>query len=271
MKITLVSDLHLEFGYQTLPGGEVLILAGDICEAKSFTKEFHSTRLLDTPSGTYPYYDFFYTECAKYDRVFYVMGNHEHYHGRFDRTYHDLRACLPSNVRLLENEFEEYNGVIFLGATLWTDLNKGNPLTMHTVKYGMNDYRVIKNHYVNKDIYYKLTPEHTIGVHRDTKNFFRSVLKEKSDHPVVVISHHAPTLSSIHPRYKHDMHMNGGYASDLSGLILDCENIRVWVHGHTHEKFDYVVGNTRVISNPRGYFNYEDTSNFDPGFSFEII
>ena len=45
MKINLVSDLHLEFGYQELPGGEVLILAGDIAEARSIKKHHHSTKV----------------------------------------------------------------------------------------------------------------------------------------------------------------------------------------------------------------------------------
>lgn len=269
MKISLVSDLHLEFGYQSLPGGEVLILAGDICEARSFIKSFHSTRLSPYVPGQ-TIYDFFYHECAKYERVFYVLGNHEHYHSRFDRTYSDLKACLPENVRLLENEFEEYNGVVFLGATLWTDLGKANPLVTHTAKYSMNEYRVVTNHYVNKNLYYKLTPEHTVSVHKDTLTFFRRTLKDLVDKPVVVITHHAPTFQSIHERYKDGWAMNCNYASDLSELILDCENIRTWIHGHTHDPVDYMVGNTHVISNPRGYLGHEDTSGFDPNFTFEV-
>jgi Icc-related predicted phosphoesterase len=270
MKINLVSDLHLEYGYQELPGGEVLILAGDICEARDFHKEFHSTRLLDAKHDAYKWYNFFYKECAKYDRVFYVLGNHEHYHGRFDRTYSDLASILPKNVRLLEDECEEYNGVLFIGATLWTDCNKGNPLTLHTVKYGMNDYRVIKNHYVNKNLYYKLTPEHTVSVHKKSRDYIKLMLKEKENMPAVVITHHGPSYMSINEKYKREVDMNGAYTSDLSELILDRENIRFWVHGHMHDAVDYTIGNTRILSNPRGYIGYEDTSGFDPSFTFEI-
>ena len=270
MKINLVSDLHLENGYQELPGGEVLILAGDICEGRDFFKEFHSTRLLESKPGTYKWVDFFYKECAKYDRVFYVLGNHEHYRGRFDKTYDQIKSCLPANVRLLENEYEEYNGVLFLGGTLWTDCNKGDPLTVHTVKYSMNDYRVIKNYYVNKDIYYKLTPEFTMSVHRKTCEYITKILEEKKDTPTVVITHHGPTFSSINEKYRRERTMNGAYTSDLSDLILDHENIRVWVHGHMHDPADYEVGSTRVVSNPRGYLGYEDTSAFDPNFFFEV-
>lgn len=270
MKISLVSDLHLECGYQELPGGEVLILAGDICEAKDFHKEFHNTRLLDTTPGAYRWYDFFYKECAKYDRVFYVMGNHEHYHGRFDRTYEQIKNCLPKNVRLLENEYEVYNGVLFLGATLWTDCNNNDPLTLHTVKYGMNDYRAITNHYVNKNLYYKLTPEHTVSVHRKTREFFKTVVQEHNGLPVVVITHHGPTYMSINDKYKNERIMNGAYVSDVSDIILDNPNVKFWVHGHMHDPVDYDVGGCRVLSNPRGYVGYEDTSQFNRDFYFEV-
>lgn len=270
MKISLASDLHLETGYQELPGGEVLILAGDICEARDFKKEFHSTRLVDAKPGSYKWVDFFYKECAKYDRVFYVMGNHEHYHGRFDKTYHELKSILPKNVRLLEQECEEYKGVLFIGTTLWTDYNRGDPLSVHTIKYGMNDYRLIKNHYVNKDVYHKLTPEHIINVHRNSRKYIQLMLKEKSHLPVVVITHHGPSYMSINEKYKREYLMNGAYTSELSELILDHENIRYWVHGHMHDAVNYEIGNTRILSNPRGYIGYEDTSAFDPNFTFDI-
>jgi Icc-related predicted phosphoesterase len=269
MKINLVSDLHLEHGYQELPGGEVLILAGDICEARDFNKEFHSTRLTATKPGTYKWFDFFYHECAKYDRVFYVMGNHEHYHGRFDRTQHELEAILPKNVKLLNDTCEEYKGVLFVGSTLWTDCDRNNPLTIHTVKYGMNDFKLIKNHYVNKDIYYKLTPEYTVSVHKKSLQYFHQVLSENPQTPAVVLTHHAPSHLSIHERYNGQA-MNGAYVSDLSEFILDHENIRFWVHGHNHDTFKYKIGDTQVFANPRGYIGYDLNPSFDPGFTFEI-
>jgi Icc-related predicted phosphoesterase len=163
-----MSDLHLEFGYQPLPGGDVLILAGDICEARSLIKEYHSTRLTDANPGTYRYVDFFEKECAKYQKVFYVMGNHEHYHGRFDKTYDELKSRLPANVTLLERELVEYNGVVFMGATLWTNCNNADSLTLWHLKSMMNDYRVVQNFYAEKSIYHKLIPEQTFSVHNKT-------------------------------------------------------------------------------------------------------
>lgn len=271
MKINYMSDLHLEFGYQPLPGGDVLILAGDICEARSYIKQHHSTRLADSDPGAYRYVDFFDKECAKYNKVFYVMGNHEHYHGRFDRTYDELKGRLPSNVTLLEKECVEHDGVVFMGATLWTNCNNADSLTLYHLKAMMNDYRVVQNHYKDKNIYHKLVPEVTFREHVKTMQWMRLMLSEHRQKPVVVITHHAPSFKSVPPQFVGDTLMNGGYASELSEDILDNENIRFWIHGHMHDPVDYEIGSTRVISNPRGYHGWDQNYGlFDPVKSFEI-
>ena len=270
MIVHLVSDLHLEFGYQELPGGDVLILAGDICEAKTLRKEFHQTKVVDRVPGAFKAYDFFYSECAKYTKVLYVIGNHEHYHGRFDKTYNELKCMMPENVVLLEKECFEYEGVLFLGATLWTDLNRGDPITVYTMKGFMNDYKVVQNFYADKGLYYKLTPEHTFEEHRKTKEYFKFMLEEKRDMPVVVITHMAPSFASVNEKFKHESTTNGGYASEMSEFILDHPNIKVWVHGHMHDPVDYKIGDTRVLANPRGYTPWEDGNGFEPGLYFEV-
>ena len=271
MNITLVSDLHLDIGgFQEMPGGDVLILAGDICEAKELGKEFHSTKALDRKPGSLPCHDFFEYEVAKYKKVFYVMGNHEHYRGRFDKTKEFLQSMMPANVTVLENDVVEYEGVMFLGATLWTNLNRGDALTSYHLKHMMNDYKVIQNHYLDRNVYHKLTPEHTFKTHVTTMQYFRLMLSEHRDKPFVVITHHAPSFASVPEYYKHDHLMNGGYASDLSEEILDNENIRVWVHGHMHDPVDYKIGETRVLSNPRGYPGETEVNGFMPGMYFEV-
>jgi hypothetical protein len=64
--------------------------------------------------------------------------------------------------------------------------------------------------------------------------------------------------------------VNGAYSSDLSEFILDRPQIKVWTHGHTHDKYDYMVGSTRVICNPRGYIKYQEIAdNFELQY-FEV-
>jgi Icc-related predicted phosphoesterase len=271
MKISLVSDLHLDVsGFLDLPGGDVLILAGDICEARSLRNEFHQTKSLDREPGAFPCHDFFEFVAPKYKKVFMVMGNHEHYRGRFDKTWHELAKLLPDNVTLLEDKVEEYEGVMFMGSTLWTDLHKGDPMCAWHVKSMMNDYKSVQNYYPAKGLYYKLTPEHTAEVHFKTKQYFRTVLEQNRDKTFVIITHHAPSFQSVNKKYKHDTLMNGGYASALDDFILDHENIKVWVHGHMHDPNNYTIGNTRVLSNPRGYIPWENGNGFDPNFTFEV-
>jgi len=270
MKIHLVSDLHLEFGYQTLPGGDVLILAGDVCEVRSLHREFHQTKLLDREPGAFRCADFFEFECAKYEKVFMVMGNHEHYHGRFDKTYSQLKDLLPAHVTLLEKECFEYQGVLFLGGTLWTDLNRGDPITVWTIRQMMNDYKVVQHHYAERNLYHKLTPDVTVNEHRKTLQYFKFMLEERRDMPVVVITHMSPSFMSVNEKYKHETTSNGGYASELSEFILDHPNIKVWVHGHMHDPVDYQIGETRVLANPRGYVPYEERNGFNPDLYFEV-
>jgi hypothetical protein len=65
--------------------------------------------------------------------------------------------------------------------------------------------------------------------------------------------------------------MNGAYSSDLSEFILDHPQIKMWTHGHMHDTFDYLVGSTRVVCNPRGYVKYEQRADeFNPNIIFEV-
>lgn len=274
-----MSDLHLDFADLELPGGDVLILSGDICEAKHMKPGMYNRDMVlieGERADRRPdrFNRFFEEECAKYREVIMVMGNHEHYGYQFHKTANHIKSQLPANVHLLEKESHEIDGVIFLGGTLWTDMNNHDSLTLYHMKSMMNDYRQITMLNEAKHVYHKLTPEHTVSEHVKTKEYFRHVLSEnrqRDKKPVVVVTHHAPSKMSTHPYYVNDTIMNGAYSSDLSEFILDNPEIRVWTHGHTHDPFDYTIGETRIICNPRGYKGYEQRANeFDASFGFDI-
>ena len=276
MRVNVISDLHLEFADLVLPGGDVLILSGDVCEVKNIKKDHYNPDMVMLAHERVDrrpdrYIRFFEEECSKYREVIYVMGNHEHYGFRFDKTYNYLKENIPPNIRLLEKESVEIDGVVFVGGTLWTDLNKNDPITAYTLKTSMNDYRVITNLYKDKGLYYKLTPEYTLAEHNLTKQFISDTVAASGDKPVVVVTHHSPSKLSIKPRYQGDYHMNGGYSSAMEDFILDRPQIKFWTHGHTHDTFDYMIGECRVICNPRGYAGYEErATEFDPTMGFDI-
>jgi Icc-related predicted phosphoesterase len=268
MRVDLISDLHLEFGDLELPGGDILIVSGDACEARYLDKSSYGPDSVyfsfeDPKKKKTRFYRFFEEECQKYNRTLYVMGNHEHYGGQFEKTYDQLKNNLPDHVQLLEKETVEHVGILFVGATLWTDMNNGDALTMYHLKDGMNDYRMVKMH--ANGVYHRLNPERTYYEHMRTKEYIEQILRNNLERsnplPVVVVTHHAPSKLSTKPRYENDTLMNGGYSSDLSKLMLDHPEIRVWTHGHTHDEFKYQIGETTVLCNPRGYYGYESRAN----------
>lgn len=261
MKIDLISDVHLEFGdlpIENRNDADVLIMAGDICVAEDLHNhaEDDSVHLGQRAEAARTYRAFFRRVCEQYPNVIYVMGNHEHYHGKVDQSRDVFltefeRMGLP--IRLLERETLEINGVTFIGSTLWTDFNSNNPISMYECQSMMNDYRIIR---VARDNYRRLRPQDTLDEHIKNKNYIKETLKSTKG-PVVVVGHHAPSLQSVKPRYENEFHLNGAYRSNLDEIMLAHPNIKLWVHGHTHEVFDYEIGFTRVVCNPRGYINYE--------------
>lgn len=284
MKIALASDLHLEFApivLKNTEGADVLLLAGDICEAKLFDKRI----------------PFFEQVASEFTHVIYIMGNHEHYHYDFKHTYTDIKKQLAflKNVTVLDTETFTLGDVTFIGGTLWTDMNKEDDLTMFHVRRSMSDYYVIENsnrmvqrtvplykenpnwtedglngsrYSLDENGYYikigektkeepaKFAPEDTVEYHKKMLDYIKIVTGENTQ-KFVVVGHHAPSKASTHSRYVHDTTMNGAYSSDLSEFILDRPQIKLWVHGHTHDPFDYMVGSTRIVCNPRGYFGHE--------------
>jgi predicted phosphodiesterase len=282
MRVNVISDLHIDFADLTLPGGDVLILSGDIFEAKSFKKENYNPEMVlleheQEDKRPDRFYRFILEECSqKYREVIMVMGNHEHYRFQFHKTYEHIKSQLPSNVHLLEKESLVLDGVLFLGATLWTDMNRQDALTLYHMQGAMNDYRQITMLNERTGDYHRLQPEKTVQEHFKTMDYFKFALSENRQRaggalPVVVVTHHSPSKLSTKPKYQKDVLMNGAYSSDLSEFILDHSEIRVWTHGHTHDTFDYMVGKTRIICNPRGYKYYEERADeFDPTIGFDI-
>ena len=232
-----MSDLHLEFSAINLnQGGDILILAGDILVAE------HLTRGIDSPyqRQVAVYEDFFAWAFSAYKHVIMVMGNHEHYRGSFEKTAAIIRAKWTA-LHLLDNEYVDLEGMRFYGGTLWTNMAHGSPLAMMQVEAGMNDFKLIKYKYR------RFSPLNAIEANLK----FLDGLNKCYIPNMYVISHHAPSYQSVSDQYRGDP-LNAGYASDLDHIILTGK-IKTWVHGHMHQTSDYVIGQTRICANPRGY------------------
>jgi|TARA_R110000851_G_scaffold87200_1_gene190033 UDP-2,3-diacylglucosamine pyrophosphatase LpxH len=259
-----MSDLHLEFnrvaGDFNFPAHfddyeSTLILAGDIDLAK------HVHKFLALCSERFKY-------------VLYVFGNHEFYKANYPQVYKkidDNIAHLP-NVYILDEDVIVLDGVFFVGATLWTDMDKGNPLLMSDAEYSMNDYNCIRTGPVNAPWQRKLKPVETMALHRRQRDFIFDQLRNAKNifDKTVVVSHHLPSYMCIADEHQGSP-LNGAYASELHPEMMETQP-DLWVHGHTHSSNDIMVpdSKTRIVCNPRGYWPHELNEKFDVNLRVEL-
>jgi Icc-related predicted phosphoesterase len=128
----------------------------------------------------------------------------------------------------------------------------------------MNDYRLIR---LSKT-YRRLSPSDTKGWHYKSVRKLREFLVSGDPARTIVVTHHAPSIRSIVDRYRVNP-VSAAFASNLDELILE-HHPWLWIHGNTHESFDYEIGKTRVICNPRGYAPIEINKEFKPDFKVEV-
>jgi len=205
--------------------------------------------------------------------VFYVPGNHEFYGGSIAGTVAELkRRCAGTSIRVLDNDEVVFGGVRFLGTTLWTDFmlfgdgEQRAAAVQEAVKF-MRDFSRIR---VREADERPFSPADSTELFDKHAAWLERALAEPYAGPTVVITHHAPSPRSIHPRFAGSL-LNACFVSAAERLV-DGDRVRLWIHGHTHDSFDYVLNGTRVVCNPRGYAKNETNENprFDPNFAVEI-
>jgi Icc-related predicted phosphoesterase len=265
MKIALVSDVHLEFGdldFENDSGADVLILGGDICIANDMAqRDPYNTMGEEYRSNRF--HDFFQRCSARFPHVIFIVGNHEHYHGDFAKTVPHFKDVLGylKNLHILEKETFVLDDITFIGGTLWTDMNKRDNRTLHDISRMMNDFRCVDNSAKTEDHRGwpgRFTTVDAANDHDAMVAFIDQTIAANPAGRYVVVGHHAPSKLSTHPRYQDQFIMNGGYSSELDDFIQDRPQIKLWIHGHTHEDFDYQIAGCRIVCNPRGYINYEE-------------
>ena len=279
MKIYVTSDIHLEFGdclIKNEDNVDVLILGGDIMIAQDLhdhpETSYSNDNLADLgrrQQTAQRFRDFIKRVSFQFPHVIYIAGNHEFYNGKWPIGVQYLRdecAKYP-NVYFMENDCQKINDVTFVGSTLWTDMNREDPHTLYAIRNYMNDFRCITNstretNFRDTDGNFhtrvaRFTPDDTVEEHKAMLAFVNTAIAARPDRQYVVVGHHSPSKLSTKPQYEDDQMVNGAYSSDLSEFILDHPQIRLWTHGHTHHEFDYLVGTTRIVCNPRGYVGHE--------------
>lgn len=183
------------------------------------------------------------------------MGNHEWYAHRemfnvADETIRAREIADELGIHLLIDEAVEIDGVRFLGSSLWTDydLYGTRRPSMDVAAAMMNDHRFIFPQAGSGP----LRPQQAFEWHQASTNWLAEQLQPATfDGPTVVVTHHLPHPGSIAPQFVGDS-LNPAFCSDLTWLV-ERSGAELWVHGHTHSSFDYEVGRTRIVCNPKGY------------------
>ena len=107
----------------------------------------------------------------------------------------------------------------------------------------LNDHRLIRT----QDGLF--TASMALVEHQHSRRWLERELGKPFGGKTVLITHHGPHPLSVHPRYAGDP-ANAAFVTDLSALLSDA---KLWLHGHVHDSFDYMVGGCRVMTNPLGY------------------
>ena len=253
MRLNILSDLHLRQGGLAPPRtrADAVILAGDVAgpeQAIAWAREFQRP-------------------------VIYIPGNHEFYGSSLSATLAQLRSLAAgTDVHVLDRQVLVLDGVRFLGATLWSDFKlagegPARARAMIEAARLMLDFSRIES---TENPGTKFTPLESTRVFHRHLEWLTEKLAEPFDGATVVITHHAPSPRSIHPRFVGSP-LNGGFVSDLEPL-MGGQRAVLWVHGHTHDSFDYTVRGTRVLCNPRGYARdgVNENAYFDPELVVDV-
>lgn len=252
--IRVASDLHLE-GYTGktpdwhsevfLPAHEndassVLVLAGDISSSPEQLLAFIR-----------------YVE-PRFEKVFYVPGNHEYY----KQNYQGLNAYLTAELQGTNVLFSgsetfchEHDGVRFVGCTLWGD---GGPdaVSQVQVQHFLNDFRLIKFSDEGSTDARSFKVQDMIGEFKRQKAQIKQYLNSPFNGDTVLITHHLPSRRLVSKRFwtgDGSDGANGGFVGACDDILAYDIAPKIWIHGHTHDTGDTMLWKTRIVCHPAGY------------------
>lgn len=267
MKIQLLSDLHLESHPQCriapAPDADLLVLAGDI---GSYQQHRDGRRMAAPDWGLQDF-----SPLPQFGGwpvpVVFVPGNHEYDALDFDETHTRLRqTCDRLGLVWLEREQWLFEGVRFVGTTLWSDFDAltGGLAPGAALKAREKAFRAA-NHYLRHmntqrgGALFDAAAMREQGLH--CQRWLADALAQPFDGQTVAVTHFAPSLRSADPRYGLTPG-TAGFCNALDPLLAHAD---LWLHGHLHCRHDYRVGRCRVVANPMGYASKGEQADFDPG------
>jgi len=271
MRCHYLSDLHLERQdfHWTLPRGDVLIIAGDLCHARCLVPEARDRYSADQRARVLRFAE---AARANFAHVLLVAGNHEHYDGVFDGTAALLKRHLPG-VIVLDDNAVTLDGVHFFGATLWTNFESRSQAAMDRVRRRCGEFFFVRKEQHGNDgsvSLGKFRPENALAAFERAWDALQRHLSANETRPTIVITHHAPSRRGLNADHAGNG-LDAAFASDLDRRIAGAKNIPVWIHGHTHVRRTYRIGDTVVRANCRGFDGKDASARaFKPDVYFDI-
>lgn len=250
MKIHLVSDLHADFtSYkEKFPECDVVVIAGDVSESRYQMREILMNNL-------------------HHDYILYVAGNHDFYGSSLKYAKEEFRELEEEfdNFFFLDNQVKVIDNVAFFGSTLWSDLNAyGFPSDQFKLS-GWYPRCIADCSHISW-----WSADLMISEFKDSLKAIEKFVEDYVDMKKVCITHFAPSLRSVHERFKTSIPFNAYWCNNLDENLID--KMVLWCHGHVHNNFDYQIGNCHVVANPRGYVTRHGIENeeFNPDLILEI-
>jgi hypothetical protein len=212
-----------------------------------------------------------------------VLGNHDiwdsgkvpglTYEGIFERT---AEQAYKLGIHLLQNSSAIIGSTRVLGCQLGTDfrylpptMSRKEAMYMSQNGRSMNEEAMfaprdrhndfVETHMLDeKGRRVRYTPSRFIAEHERSVAWLTEQLAiEHADGATIVATHMAPTPQMLGgQRFSHDwMYSVGGpdRESGLEYMMHGDTAPELWVSGHIHSGVDLEIGNTRCLSNPRGY------------------
>lgn len=283
--IRVISDIHADINkddnFSFAFGYDYVLNCGDTAGDAETAIQWNRTHIRQgcCIAGNHLGYSSAHPELDSLDNVDYY-GDVRHpkntKSGQVEILTHNL-SFSRSKVKFLSNTMHEYKGLCIVGSTLFTDFALYGKSRiddcMNVAQKQMNDFKYIKtygfddqylldenyNWIVTKKKldYYKVRPftplDHAYYFFY-SMNKIKMFLDQNPNKKFIIMTHHAPSPHSISAEYEGSP-LNAAFASDLNKFIIEHPQIRLWVHGHCHQSFDYILGETRVVCEPFGYHN----------------
>lgn len=237
MRIRYFSDLHTEFHnllslnrilarIRPTSKDDVCVCAGDIGSITSLQSKRNYEITMNYLSKNFA-------------KVFVINGNHEYYNGD-NQTVEEVNEKMASyfhwdNVHWLNNTTYKFNGINFIGTTLWTHVNPDVP--------HINDTKYIPD----------MTRERYNQYHQQCREWLRSQVPLTGKN--VIITHHIPSPQLIAPKYANAA-INPWFYCNMDKFIKNNkDHISCWIYGHTHTASEQHIEGVPMLCNPLGYPN----------------